>query len=146
MSVKDSFLTKQDEDAIVAAIQEAEKNTSGEIRVHIEAHTEESHYKHAEKVFQQLQMHQTKQRNGVLIYIATQDHKFVILGDEGINKMVSSDFWNATKNLMQDYFRKGNFKEGIVQGILMIGKQLKEFFPYQEGDQDELPNEISKSE
>lgn len=146
MSVKDSFLTKQDEDAIVAAIQEAEKNTSGEIRIHIEAHTEESHYKHAEKVFQQLQMHQTEQRNGVLIYIATQDHKFVILGDEGINKMVSSDFWNATKNLMQDYFRKGNFKEGIVQGILMIGKQLKEFFPYQEGDQDELPNEISKSE
>lgn len=146
MSVKDSFLTKQDEDAIVAAIQEAEKNTSGEIRIHIEAHTEESHYKHAEKVFQQLQMHQTEQRNGVLIYIATQDHKFVILGDEGINKMVSSDFWNATKNLMQDYFRKGNFKEGIVQGILMIGKQLKEFFPCQEGDQDELPNEISKSE
>lgn len=147
MSAKDSFLTEQDEDAIVAAIKEAETNTSGEIRVHIEAHTEESHYKHAEKVFQQLQMHQTEQRNGVLIYIAVQDHKFVILGDEGINKLVATDFWDATKDSIQTHFRNGNFKEGIMKGVLMVGEQLKQFFPYRgAGDQDELSNEISKSE
>lgn len=144
MSDIQTFLSKEDEAAIVAAIQEAEKNTSGEIRVHIEAHTEEEHYEHALHIFEHLEMHKTALRNGVLIYIAVDDHQFVILGDEGINNVVPDTFWNDTKDLMQDYFRKGQFKEGLVAGILKAGQELKAHFPYEDEDTDELSNEISK--
>lgn len=145
MSKSKEFLSKEEETAIVEAIQQAEKNTSGEIRVHIEAHTDEDHFEHALKVFQQLEMHQTELRNGVLIYIAVEDHKFVILGDEGINNVVANDFWDKTKDIMQGHFRKGDFKTGIVEGILQAGKELKAHFPYQDDDENELSNEISKS-
>lgn len=140
----EDFLSKAEEKAIVEAIRKAEKNTSGEIRVHIENHTEEDHYEHAQKIFGQLHMHETKLRNGVLIYIAVTDHKFVILGDEGINKKVEKHFWEETKNLMQSHFKKGEFKSGIVAGVLQAGEQLKSHFPWQSEDVNELPNEISK--
>jgi uncharacterized membrane protein len=140
-----NFLSKKDEQTIVEAIETAEKNTSGEIRVHIEAHTDEDHFEHALKVFQQLEMHKTKLRNGVLIYIAVNDHQFVILGDEGINKVVADNFWEQTKDVMQAHFRKGEFKQGIVEAVLQAGHELKVHFPYQEDDKDELSNEISTS-
>ncbi len=145
MSEFKDFISKEDEKVIVEAIKKAENNTSGEIRVHIEAHTDEEHFEHALKVFQQLEMHQTEQRNGVLIYIAVKDHQFVILGDEGINAKVSNDFWNKTKDVMQNHFRKGAFKTGIVEGILQAGDELKTHFPYLNDDTNELSNEISKS-
>ena len=145
MSVIESFISKQDEEAIVAAIKEAEKNTSGEIRIHIEAHTDDDHFEHALQIFQELGMHKTELRNGVLIYIAVTDHQFVILGDEGINNVVADDFWDQTKDIMQDHFRKGDFKTGLVKGILKAGDELKTHFPYQDNDEDELSNEISKS-
>lgn len=145
MSGIKKFLSKKDEEAIVAAIKKAEKNTSGEIRVHIEAHTDEDHFEHALKVFQQLKMHKTDLRNGVLIYVAVDDHQFVILGDEGINNVVADDFWDQTKDVMQGHFRKGDFKTGLVEGILKAGNELKAHFPYQNDDTDELSNEISKS-
>lgn len=145
MSKTTPFLSTQDEEVIVAAIKEAEKKTSGEIRVHIEAHTDEDHYEHALKVFGELKMHETDLRNGVLFYVAVNDHKFVILGDKGINDKVADDFWDATKEMMQNYFRKGEFKQGLVDGILKAGHELKTHFPYQDDDTDELSNEISKS-
>ena len=145
MSAVEAFLSKQEEEEIVAAIKHAEKDTSGEIRVHIEAHANEDHFEHAEKVFAQLGMHNTELRNGVLIYIAVNDHQFVILGDEGINKAVPDNFWESTKDVMQAHFREEKFKVGIVEGILKAGEELKTHFPYQEDDQDELSNEISKS-
>lgn len=145
MSKFENFLSKEDEKEIIAAIYQAEKNTSGEIRIHIEAHTDEDHFDHALKVFQELEMHTTELRNGVLIYIAVNDHQFVILGDEGINAVVATDFWNTTKDVMQTHFRKGDFKNGIIAGILQAGEELKAHFPYQEDDTDELSNEISKS-
>ena len=103
-----NFLSKKDEKAIIQAIEQAENNTSGEIRVHIEALTDEDHFEHALKVFEKLEMHKTELRNGVLIYIAVNDHQFVILGDEGINKVVANDFWEKTKDVMQDHFKKEN--------------------------------------
>ena len=145
MSDFKNFLSKQDEIEIVEAIKKAEKNSSGEIRVHIEAHTDDDHYEHAKEVFEQLKMHETKLRNGVLFYLAVNDHKFVILGDEGINKVVSDDFWDSTKEMMQKHFRKGNFKIGLVEGILKAGNQLQKHFPYFKNDTNELSNEISKS-
>jgi len=145
MSKIKSFLTSKDEEAIVAAIKEAEKNTSGEIRVHIEAHTDDDHYEHALQVFGELKMQETELRNGVLFYLATHDQKFVILGDKGINDKVADDFWDETKEMMQGCFRKEEFKKGLVDGILKAGHELKTHFPYQDDDTDELSNEISKS-
>ena len=144
MSGVEKFLSSQDEQEIVLAILEAEKNTSGEIRVHIEAHTREDHFKRAKEVFHLLKMDNTKEENGVLIYVAVNDKAFVIYGDKGINNVVPSDFWNNTKNKIQNQFKKGNHKQGIIDGVLVAGKELKNHFPWQHGDINELSNEVSK--
>ena len=145
MSKVEDFLSKEEEQEIVLAIRQAEQNTSGEIRIHIEASSnKEDAFKHALNVFQSLKMFETKQRNAVLIYVAVEDHQFVIYGDEGINKVVPDYFWDTTKNIMQNHFKKGAFKQGIVEGILKAGEELKTHFRWQNDEQDELSNEISK--
>lgn len=145
MSHVEDFLTTQEEEEIVLAIRQAERNTSGEIRVHIERTTELSHYNRTLEVFQTLQMFNTKKQNAVLIYVAVDDHKFVIYGDKGIDAVVPKNFWDTTKNKMQHHFKQGNFKQGIIDGVLQVGKELKEHFPWSETDTNELPNEVSKS-
>lgn len=144
MSHVEDFLTKQEEEEIVLAIRQAERNTSGEIRVHIERTSKISHYNRTLEVFRLLKMFNTKQQNAVLIYVAVDDHKFVIYGDKGIDSVVPTNFWDTTKNIIQNHFKKGNFKQGIVDGILQVGKELKEYFPWEGNDTDELPNEVSK--
>jgi len=144
MAKDNQFLSKEEEQEIVAAIQTAELNTSGEIRIHIEATSKTAPYDRALEVFEELKMHATEQRNGVLLYIAVNDHQFAICGDEGIDKVVADDFWDCTRDIMATHFEKGQFKEGIVAGILNAGEQLKHFFPYQTDDTNELSNEISK--
>jgi uncharacterized membrane protein len=144
MSKVEEFLTKEEEKEIVEAIRIAEQNTSGEIRIHIEASSQKEHFERALEVFHLLKMYNTKDENGVLIYVAVLDKKFVIYGDKGINKVVPKDFWNATKNTMQHHFKKGNFKQGIVDGVLKAGEELKAHFPWQIDDENELSNEISK--
>ena len=144
MSKVEDFLTAQEEEEIVDAILKAERNTSGEIRVHIEAHTRLDHYQRAQEVFHLLKMDNTKEENGVLIYVAVNDKKFVICGDKGINNIVPPDFWQSTKDVIQEHFKKGNFKEGIVAGILSAGKELETHFPWRFNDTNELSNEISK--
>lgn len=144
MSKVEDFLTKEEEQAIVEAIGMAEKETSGEIRVHIEKTTSKAPYDRALEVFQQLKMHETQLKNGVLIYLAVADKKFVICGDKGIHDVVADDFWNSTKEVMSIQFKTGNFKQGLIDGILMAGEQLHNHFPWQENDTNELSNEISK--
>ncbi|MRI02574.1 TPM domain-containing protein [Kriegella sp. EG-1] len=144
MSRVEDFLTAEGEQEIVSAILEAEKNTSGEIRVHIEAHTRLAHDDRAKEIFHLLKMDNTKDANGVLIYIAVNDKKFAIYGDSGINKVVPADFWKSTINVIQEQFKKGNFKEGIINGILSAGKELNTHFPWKANDTNELSNEISK--
>ena len=144
MSKVEDFLTAKEEEEIVQAIREAERNTSGEIRVHIEKTTDVSHYDRALEVFQMLKMFNTQQRNGVLLYIAVDDHKFVIYGDEGINKVVPENFWETTKEAIQNQFKQGNFKQGIINGVLKAGKELETHFPWLHTDTNELSNEISK--
>lgn len=141
----EDFLTKEDELDIVAAIQAAEKETSGEIRVHIEATTEKEPFDRAKEVFHELKMDATQLKNGVLIYMAVNDKKFIVCGDKGIDDAVPDDFWDCTKDAMQEHFRNGDFKSGLIAGIRRAGEKLREFFPYQEGDTDELSNEISRS-
>ena len=145
MSKTEDFLSKEDEQEIVQAIIEAEQNTSGEIRVHLEEHTEKSPLDRAQEVFFELKMDETQDRNGVLFYICVSDKKFAILGDKGINEAVESDFWDCTKDTVLANFKEGNFKKGLVEGILRAGERLKKYFPFQSDDTNELSNEISRS-
>jgi uncharacterized membrane protein len=144
MSKVEEFLSKEEEEEIISAIRAAEKNTSGEIRVHIEPSSEKDPYKRALEVFHLLKMDNTKDANAVLIYVAVKDHKFVIYGDKGINDIVPKGFWDTTKDLMQSHFKQNNFKQGIVDGILKAGEELQAHFPWQIDDKGELSNEISK--
>ena len=144
MSKIEEFLTAEEEQEIVSAIREAEKNTSGEIRVHIENTTKLDVFERAKEVFHMLKMDNTKEQNGVLIYVAVSDKTFVIYGDEGINQVVESDFWDTTRDAILNQFKKGDFKQGLVDGILKAGKALETHFPWTHGDTNELPNIISK--
>lgn len=138
------FFTPAEEEAIVAAIQQAEKNTSGEIRVHIEQHSEKPPLERAQEVFFLLGMNATAARNGVLFYLGTDDRAFAIIGDEGIDKVVEDDFWDCTKDAVIDHFKQTRFADGLVAGILKAGERLKQYFPYAADDKNELPDTISK--
>jgi len=140
----EDFLTQQEEQEIIKAISQAEKNTSGEIRVHIENHTEKPPLERAQEVFHILEMNNTTHRNGVLFYVGVSDHTFAIIGDEGINKVVENDFWDCTKDTVIDLFKEKRFKEGLVAGILKAGERLQKFFPFENDDTNELSNEISR--
>ncbi len=144
MSKVEDFLTTAEEQEIVEAIGVAEKNTSGEIRVHIEKETSVAGIDRAMEVFRNLNMENTQERNGVIIYVAVKSKQFAIYGDKGINEKVAEDFWDCTKVLMANHFKNGNFKQGLIDGILNAGEQLKKHFPFQDDDTNELSNEISK--
>ena len=143
MSQVEDFLSPGDEADIIEAIRLAEDHTSGEIRVHLEPHCKTDPYGRAKEVFNFLHMNNTRNRNGVLIYVAVEDHSLVILGDKGIDKVVPDDFWESTKDIIISHFKNKNIKQGLVEGISMAGLQLKEYFPYNAEDVDELPNTIS---
>ena len=145
MSKTEDFLSKAEEQEIVLAIVEAEKNTSGEIRVHIEEHTEKSPLDRAQEVFFELKMDGTKDRNGVLFHVSPDDHNFTIIGDEGIDKATPDDFWDDIKEEVVKHFKKEHYVKGLCEGIKKTGKALKKYFPYQEDDTNELPDEISYS-
>ncbi|MGY5354460.1 TPM domain-containing protein [Wenyingzhuangia sp. IMCC45467] len=145
MSKTKPFFTEIEEQQIVAAIQKAEKNTSGEIRVHIEPTFEgEDVMNRAITVFNDLKMFETDARNGVLFYVATKDKQFVILGDDGINEVVPDLFWETTKDKVINQFKQGQFAQGLIDGIEEAGNQLKTYFKYQSDDTNELSDEISK--
>ncbi|WP_010231312.1 TPM domain-containing protein [Gillisia marina] len=145
MSKVEDFLTKQEEEEIVEAIRLAEKATSGEIRVHIEkTHGATDIFERSMEVFHLLKMDNTKEENGVLIYVAVEDRDFVIYGDSGINNVVPTDFWETTKDAIVAQFKAGNFKQGLIDGILKAGKELQKHFPWNEDDTNELSNTISK--
>lgn len=144
MSKVEDFLTPEEESEIVKAISQAEKNTSGEIRVHIENHTEKPPLERAQEVFNFLGMDKTLMRNGVLFYVGVSDHTFAIIGDEGIHKRVEEDFWDCTKDTVISHFKEKKYKDGLVAGILRAGERLQQYFPFGSDDSNELSNEISK--
>jgi len=137
------FFTKDERGSIKKAIAEAELNTSGEIRVHVERRCKEIVLDHAAYLFEQLGMHKTQKRNGVLFYLAIDDQKFAILGDAGINAVTPEDFWDKIKERMLTEFKEKRFSGGLETGIRMAGEQMKEHFPYQKDDINELPDDIS---
>lgn len=121
----------------------AELDTSGEIRVHVEGHCKVDVLDCAAYWFKKLKMHKTALRNGVLFYLAVNDRKFAILGDAGINSKVPENFWEMNKEHMKSKFVAGQFADGLAEGILMAGEQLKTHFPYQADDTNELSDDIS---
>ena len=143
MSKVEDFRTREEEAEIIAAIRKAESNTSGEIRVHLEASSKIDAFDRAAEVFDFLHMENTKLSNGVLIYIAVEDRTLVIMGDKGINDVVPPNFWESTKDAIIDRFRAGEMSRGLIDGILMAGEQLKKHFPHKKGDINELPDTIS---
>ena len=125
------------------AIGAAERRTSGELRVHLEDHIEEDVLDHAAYVFEELGMHRTRDRNGVLVYVAVADRQVAVLGDSGINEQVPDGFWTDVVGLLKLHFAAGRHAEGLVEAVHLIGEKLSSFFPLREDDTDELSNEVS---
>ncbi|MBC7616058.1 MAG: TPM domain-containing protein [Pedobacter sp.] len=137
-----SIFTKKEQELIANAIAAAEKATSGEIRIAVDKLCHGSAFERATQYFAELGMDKTAQRNGVLIYLAHEDHKFAVIGDRGIDTVVPDDFWETTQVAMKAHFLSGNIAEGIIAGVSLAGEKLALFFPYQNGDVNELPNDI----
>lgn len=146
MNKAKTFLTEQEQQLVIKAIEQAELNTSGEIRVHIEEKCKEDLMDHAAFVFGELKMHQTELRNGVLFYVSINPKGFAILGDAGINAKVPDTFWDEVKTIVITQFKAGNYGQGLADGIVKAGEQLKSHFPYQSDDVNELSNDISFGE
>lgn len=140
-----SFFTAEQQENIRQAILNAELDTSGEIRVHIENTCQGEVLHRAQAVFTKLGMEKTESRNGVLIYLAVKNRKFAIIGDSGIHEKVTEAFWDSVKHKMLNHFRESRFTEGLTEAITDTGRQLKKYFPHQPDDKNELPDEISFS-
>ena len=138
-----NFLTSEEQQSLLKAITAFEVASSGEIRVHIETRCDCDVLERAAIIFEKLKMHKTLLRNGVLFYLAIEDHRFAVIGDAGINKVVPNDFWDCIKETMLGYFIDGRFAEGLEKGIVIAGEKMKEYFSFQKNDANELPNEIS---
>jgi uncharacterized membrane protein len=138
-----NFFSKEEKELIKSAVKEAELNTSGEIRVHLDNHCKEDVMDRAAWWFEKLEMQGTELRNGVLFYLAVKDHKFAILGDAGVNVLTPDNFWDSIKETMAKHFLEGDFSTGLKEGILLAGVALKDHFPYQDGDVNELSDDIS---
>jgi uncharacterized membrane protein len=140
-----NFFTAAQQEDIRQAIMNAELDTSGEIRVHIENTCKGDALDRALAVFKKLNMEKTESRNGVLIYLAVKNRKFAIIGDEGIHAAVTENFWESIKHKMLNRFRDNHFTEGLIEAITDTGKQLKKYFPHKSDDQNELSDDISFS-
>jgi uncharacterized membrane protein len=138
------FFSEAEKEKIIAAIKQAELKTSGEVKVHVEERcTKTDPLERAKEVFLYLSLHKTAQRNGVLFYLAHGDRKFAVLGDIGIDKVVSANFWESTRDTLRQYFLQGSYSEGLQMGIKEAGIQLQKYFPYQNDDVNEISDDIS---
>jgi uncharacterized membrane protein len=140
------FFTDIQQQAIIKSIEKAELNTSGEIRLHVEDTCKINPVERAIEIFEKLEMHKTELRNGVLFYLATKDKKIAVIGDKGINDIVTENFWDDVKNEIINQFKNNQFTEGICKGIEKAGEKLKMHFPFQTDDTNELSNDISFGE
>ncbi len=145
--LKDLFtkkpLSASQEERLIKAIQLAEQQTSGEIRVHFDTAKVDSAIEKAQTVFSELKMNETQLRNGILFYVNLKQHQFAVWGDEGINKNVPANFWDEIKDTAITNFKNEKIIEGLEKCILLCGDQLKTYFPLEDGDKNELKNDIS---
>ncbi len=138
-----ALFSEKDQELIRIAIEDAEKATSGEIRVCAEKNCKTEPIERASSYFVKIGMDKTAHRNGVLIYIATEDHKFAVIGDKGINERVPPGFWDVIREAMLEKFRQGLLAEGIAAGIRRVGQELKVYFPGFDDDKNELSDDIA---
>ena len=143
MFFKKKAISKSDEARLIKAIQMAELQTSGEIRVHIEKQLKGDVIESVKKKFTDLNMHQTKDRNGILFYLAIDSKAFAVWGDEGIHQKVNDEFWKSISDCSISYFKNNDFISGLEKSIEMCGDKLKMHFPLAIDDKNELSNEIS---
>ena len=137
------FLSQLQHDAIVKTIAQAEEKTSGEIRVFISRKEPEDPVAAAQKTFLHLGMDKTKEKNGVLIFVAPRVRKFAVIGDAAVHARCGDEFWKEVAHEISTHFRKGDFSEGILHGITRAGKLLAEHFPHHPGDKNQLPDDIA---
>lgn len=136
------FLGEEDFAAIDQAIKAFEKRTSGELVVSFQLISRGDPYREGRRIFKRLKLHQTRERNAVLVVIFLNSRKFAVLGDQGIDEKVPAGFWDQTVATMGAHFREQRYREGLVEGIQLLGGQLAEHFPYREDDVDELSDEV----
>lgn len=141
---KKSLLNEEDTRLVIKAIRQAEKNTSGEVRVFIESRCSWMNaMDRAAEIFFSLKMEQTEQRNATLVYVAIKDRQLAVFGDEGIHKKVGSEYWNKVVADMLKDFSSDNYGKGIAECVIQIGNALQTYFPYdKDTDKNELPDEI----
>ena len=141
---KQQYFTAEQQQQMVEAINEAEKNTSGEVRVFVEGKCKYMDaVDRAREIFVSLKMDKTKDRNAVLLYIAVKDKQMAVFADEGIYQRLGMEYWNNEVNKIIAEFRKDNHTQGICTVVKDIGEALKAEFPYDKvGDKNELPDEI----
>ncbi len=142
MGVKD-FFTREQMEQVKTAINNAEKHNTGEIRLHVEGDCEGDAFERAVKVFHNLHMQKTKHRNAVLFYLAINHKKLAVVGDEGIHKHVSDEFWHKVKDHIISKFKQNNYVEGLCEGIAMTGDMLRKHFPDNGKKTNQLPDDIS---
>jgi uncharacterized membrane protein len=136
------FLKQLRHSEIVAAIRDAEKQTSGEIRVFISRKPIEDPVPAAQAHFLEMGMQKTRERNGVLIFVAPRAHKFAVVGDVAVHAKCGDDFWAQLANEMSGHFRKSEFTTGIVHGVKKAGELLAKHFPRHPGDTNQLSDEV----
>jgi len=139
----EDFLTATERQRVQGAIGVAEKRTSGEIRVHLEDHIEDDVLDHAAFIFEELGMHRTRDRNGVLIYLSVADRKVAVVGDAGINAAVPDGFWTDVVGVLKLHLAAGRHADGLCEAVHLVGEKLVSYFPLKRDDRDELSNEIS---
>lgn len=137
------FFSRKEKARILDAIRESEKMSSAEIRLHVDSHCECETMERAKELFQILHMHETENRNGVLIYLAVADRQVSIIGDSGIDDLTSEGYWDDELQQLLDYFKRNDFIAGIVKIVSSVGAKLATHFPVEEGDVNELSDEIS---
>ncbi len=139
----EKFFSDDEQKLVVEAIKTAEKNTSGEIRVHLESFCFGDAMVRAQKVFGKVGMQDTKEQNGILIFIATESHKIAVIGDTGIHKKLGKEYWDKIVQGMVAKFKEGKHAQGLADAIIDCGHQLKQYFPYSSDDKNELNDSIS---
>lgn len=137
-------LPKVDHEAIVTAIQSAERKTSGEIRVVVTRQKSRDPIAEAQQQFDRLGMNKTSLRNGVLIYLAPRSRNFAVIGDAGVHEKCGDAFWTELAAAMTEYFKRGEFTDGVVHGIARAGALLAQHFPPQSDDRNELPDGVEE--
>jgi uncharacterized membrane protein len=136
-------LTTEDERRLVEAIRAAEAGTSGEIRVHIERWCGGEAMEAARRWFDRLGMRATRERNGILFYVAVDDRVFAVVGDDGIHAQVGTVFWEALRDILAAAFAKGEPASGLIEAIAEAGRRLAIHFPRAADDRNELSDTVS---